>query len=286
MAQEAIKMLERSPVKMALLAQTDVIFIDELSMIDAGLFSCIDYILRMVMKCDVTFGGKLVICTGDHLQLPPVNGRPIWISQHVLSTFYIVQLNHKVRAAQDPNLGDVIELLRLTQPNENDAVKLCDIIQENCTFVETWNDIPIEAMRVVSTKKAEKLVTDLFVNQLKNERGVQQIRAKDEMEVSPGCWIEAPSFVSKSLNKKVHEDSLLQIFEGALCRMTYNRNRHPYFSQGQMGVIRQLPDLSLPENQQKIVLSLVPPGKEFNPDEIDNWEKVSFRFVICYCWYE
>lgn len=54
-----------------------------------------------------------------------------------------MQLNHKVRAAQDPNLGKVNELLRLTQPDENDAFKLCDIIQKNCTFVESWNGVPM-----------------------------------------------------------------------------------------------------------------------------------------------
>lgn len=47
-----------------------------------------------------------------------------------------------------------------------------------------------------------------------------------------------------------------------------------------MAGVRGLPNLSLPENQQEILLSLVPPGKEFNPEEIDHWEKVSSRLIL------
>lgn len=50
----------------------EIIFIDEISMIPARLFSIADEICRMVEANDRPFGDKRVIICGDYLQLPPV----------------------------------------------------------------------------------------------------------------------------------------------------------------------------------------------------------------------
>ncbi|XP_047128474.1 uncharacterized protein LOC100206110 isoform X1 [Hydra vulgaris] len=50
-----------------------ILVIDEISMIDAGLFSTVEEVARIVRNNDSPFGGIQVILCGDFLQLPPVN---------------------------------------------------------------------------------------------------------------------------------------------------------------------------------------------------------------------
>ncbi len=55
---------------------TDVLFIDEISMISPVLFDKLDLIGRKIRKReDLPFGGLQVVCIGDFLQLPPVEKR-------------------------------------------------------------------------------------------------------------------------------------------------------------------------------------------------------------------
>jgi ATP-dependent DNA helicase PIF1 len=55
---------------------TDVLVIDEISMISGTLFTKLDYVGRAIRnRLDVPFGGLQIIAIGDFYQLPPVPGR-------------------------------------------------------------------------------------------------------------------------------------------------------------------------------------------------------------------
>jgi ATP-dependent DNA helicase PIF1 len=51
---------------------TKVLIIDEISMLGASLITKLDLIGRGVRKCNLPFGGLIIIVSGDFLQLPPV----------------------------------------------------------------------------------------------------------------------------------------------------------------------------------------------------------------------
>ena len=55
---------------------TDVLVIDEISMLPARLLDYLDYHCRAIRRDDRPFGGIQVISTGDFLQLPPVRINP------------------------------------------------------------------------------------------------------------------------------------------------------------------------------------------------------------------
>lgn len=55
------------------LRTTDVLIIDEISMLPAYLFEKLDAVLKWARKSDKPFGGVQLILTGDFLQLPPVS---------------------------------------------------------------------------------------------------------------------------------------------------------------------------------------------------------------------
>ncbi|MDU6640774.1 MAG: AAA family ATPase, partial [Alloscardovia omnicolens] len=55
------------------IANTDILIIDEVSMIHAWLFDLVDEICRRARKNDLPFGGMQVVVSGDFFQLPPVS---------------------------------------------------------------------------------------------------------------------------------------------------------------------------------------------------------------------
>ena len=52
--------------------KTDVLFIDEVSMMSAKTFECLEFVCRMIKNAEIQFGGLQVVASGDFKQLPPV----------------------------------------------------------------------------------------------------------------------------------------------------------------------------------------------------------------------
>jgi ATP-dependent exoDNAse (exonuclease V) alpha subunit len=67
-AQKSARTLKNKKLYLAL----EMIIIDEISMVRADLFDCMDVFLRTVRKSDLPFGGVQMILIGDIFQLPPV----------------------------------------------------------------------------------------------------------------------------------------------------------------------------------------------------------------------
>ena len=61
----------RSPKRKELITNTDVVIIDEISMVRSDLFTAIDTRLRYLGDSSKPFGGKQIIAVGDFFQLPP-----------------------------------------------------------------------------------------------------------------------------------------------------------------------------------------------------------------------
>jgi len=55
--------------------KTDVLIIDEISMLDGKLLDMVDIICRTIRASSEAFGGMQVVCVGDFFQLPPITKR-------------------------------------------------------------------------------------------------------------------------------------------------------------------------------------------------------------------
>jgi len=77
---ECVTALQKDPLKMALIKHTDVFLYEEIGLLSAQLFGTLDSILQFVMQNTLPWGGKLLMSTGDAMQLPPIQGQPIWSS--------------------------------------------------------------------------------------------------------------------------------------------------------------------------------------------------------------
>ena len=77
-AEELYRLVQDSKNAMRNWKRTEVLVIDEISMISADLLDKLEYIARKVRQSQAVFGGIQVLLSGDFLQLPPVDGNPCY----------------------------------------------------------------------------------------------------------------------------------------------------------------------------------------------------------------
>ena len=106
--------LENGTVDASLVKKTNVLIIDELSMIDCTLFITIEYLCRRFSTKDNRYkpwGGRHVLLFGDPAQLPPVSNTDIFNTKIWLNSFSVMQLKEPVRA-KDPTLSAALLKIR------------------------------------------------------------------------------------------------------------------------------------------------------------------------------
>jgi ATP-dependent DNA helicase PIF1 len=99
--------------KVLMIQDTDVMIIDEVSMLDAELLHKISEFLKRLRRSKLPFGNLQMIFVGDFCQLPPVNGNycfssPVWVEAEIESIF----LKENVRQAKDPEFAEMLRRLR------------------------------------------------------------------------------------------------------------------------------------------------------------------------------
>jgi hypothetical protein len=158
--QQQLEQLAATPSypPLARLLATQVLFIDEISMVSAQLFAYMDRVMRILRrKHTLPFGGVQLVCMGDFYQLPPVEQKPIGgggggakrkssssAPPHVIhqSSIYCFQtlawyatfgsptdgkillLNIQMRSARDPRLLRLLRNLRADELTLEDRVAI------------------------------------------------------------------------------------------------------------------------------------------------------------------
>ena len=173
--------------------------------------------------------------------------------------------------AQDANLGWLNDQCR-RELNTEEASNVADMVLANCTFVADWKHVPETAVRIVSTRAAEQKVMDEFLI----GRETTEYVATDEVQNNT-LWVPAGPYITRKIDRACYEYFRCRLFVNAVIRMTYNeRQATVNFSQGQVAVVTELPDASLPFNEQKLTLRLAPPGvRQIDPLNIpQDWPQV------------
>ncbi len=122
-------------------ANLDVLIIDEVSMIPPNLIDCMDKSMRKTRDCDEPFGGVPVVFVGDLFQLPPVvkndeekkfyneryDGSIFFFSAEVMSELELtpIQLTRSFRQ-QDPEFLAVLNNIRIGRDLENSTAYFND----------------------------------------------------------------------------------------------------------------------------------------------------------------
>lgn len=115
------------------LQDTDVLVIDEISMMENHHFERLNRIMQSARGCDKAFGGVQMIVTGDFCQLPPV--KPFQFC-FVCGKSLTVIASGKRRCAQH---GDVFD--QDLWAFCSDAWKMCNFVHVNLTTIHRQSDI-------------------------------------------------------------------------------------------------------------------------------------------------
>lgn len=114
--------------KRKIIAEVDLIIIDEISMVRADIIDCVDRILRVYSgNMRLPFGGKQLLFVGDVFQLEPV----VPLDQkEILSLFYASPFFFSARVFKDINLVP-IELQKVYRQTNSVFINILDRIRNN-----------------------------------------------------------------------------------------------------------------------------------------------------------
>lgn len=135
---------------------TDVLIIDEISMINSKLFEKLDIIAQKIRKNNSPFGGIQIICSGDFLQLPPVKSTDFCFESFtwditIEKIFYfdkIIRQNNiefqnvlnKIRIGNiDNDVKKVLETCRNRKLDNKDGI-IPTLLFSKKDIVKTYND--------------------------------------------------------------------------------------------------------------------------------------------------
>ena len=100
--------------------KTDVLIIDEISLLTPELFEKLEYLARLTRKNNEPFGGLQIILSGDFLQLPCINSKkfcfesPLWNT--VLRKIVYFHKIHRQSNTEFQNALNYLRLGRVTNP--------------------------------------------------------------------------------------------------------------------------------------------------------------------------
>ncbi len=140
----------------------ELLIIDEISMVRADLFDCIDQFLQVVRKSGQPFGGVQLLVIGDLFQLPPVltnndrdaiiqmYGSPYFFSSHAMKTIELQQVHlDKIYRQKD---GEFVEILNKMR---DDTISLADLAILNKQIVDDPGDIDGAICLTTTNDRAE-----------------------------------------------------------------------------------------------------------------------------------
>ena len=114
--------------KRKIIAEVDLIIIDEISMVRADVIDCVDRILRVYSgNMRLPFGGKQLLFVGDVFQLEPVVPSD---QKEILSLFYASPFFFSARVFKDINLVP-IELQKVYRQTDSVFINILDRIRNN-----------------------------------------------------------------------------------------------------------------------------------------------------------
>lgn len=114
--------------KRKIIAEVDLIIIDEISMVRADIIDCVDRILRVYSgNMRLPFGGKQLLFVGDVFQLEPVVPSD---QKEILSLFYANPFFFSARVFKDINLVP-IELQKVYRQTDSVFINILDRIRNN-----------------------------------------------------------------------------------------------------------------------------------------------------------
>lgn len=248
--------------KKKLLANLEVMVIDEVSMVRADMLDCIDKFLRLNGKtANLPFGGVQMIFIGDLFQLPPVvtNNETVLFSDYSSPYFFsaqsiqeidlqFIKLNHVFRQEGDDEFLEILNAVR-TNTLQN---RHLDVLNSRISEQSSVGDYRVY------------LAT---TNALADSINIQQLA------LIPGQPQVYEGKIKDKFTKDLPVEQRLQLKVGAQVMMV-NNDKYKRWNNGTLAKITKLPD---PGDEEGMIRVLLENGREevVSPN---SWEMSEFYF--------
>lgn len=146
--------------------KTDVLIIDEISMLDAKRFDLVNQVLKFVRESDLPFGGVQVVLCGDFFQLPPIvkedsdlfsSDKKIF-AYHSLAweegSFKVCYLDKHYRQ-KDKDFVEILDSIRENKAENDIFEKLRDRIKGDISFIKNPTKLYTHNINVDSINNKE-----------------------------------------------------------------------------------------------------------------------------------
>lgn len=158
--------LQNGTIPTTTLRKTDILVIDEFSMLDFFLFRTAEGLCRKFSKhqySSLPWGGRHVILLGDPAQLPSVSrqdvfGTRLWRSFHIL-------LLREIKRSIDPTLTNILTQIRMGICNDDVKTTLATLVQSpDCNKLDLDKSVVI-----CSTRRECSIINDRCINKIQGD---------------------------------------------------------------------------------------------------------------------
>lgn len=159
------------------IAVTEILIIDEISMVNANMLDTIEYLLRLSKRNNKPFGGIPVLMFGDLYQLPPVvtsetekffrtqYGSPFFFSANIFKTVKLTTVElTKVFRQKDDKFIEILNNVR----KGIDIDKTIDYINSNVKITDSYDD----AIVLTTTNQKCNKINNYELNKIKSEEQI------------------------------------------------------------------------------------------------------------------
>ncbi len=226
-----------------LFKELDAVVIDEISMVRADLFDCIDVFLRTLLNNDEIFGGKQIICFGDLYQLSPVltsqersSFEQLYDSPYFFDSKVFTQL---LTFADYESRFEYIQLEKIYRQKDSGFIQILNAIRNRSIQSNLLNKLN---NRVLKKSELNKFITNKYfdgvfltsLNKQANEINSKNLDSLDNKGRVYEALIEG-DFSQSSFPT----DLQLELKKDARVMMLYNDPRGRWIN-GSLGFIKDL----------------------------------------------
>ncbi|HEU4830823.1 MAG TPA: PIF1 family DEAD/DEAH box helicase [Candidatus Saccharimonadales bacterium] len=203
-----------------IIEKTDVLIIDEISMLHDFRLDMVDEVCRVVRKKDIPFGGIQIIMSGDFFQLPPINRGDSRAGGFVVSSNVWQELDPTIcyleeqHRQDDEKLLDILNSLRAGELRRHHAESLLervDVEPASDELLTELHTVNVDVDRLNEVKLAQLEGDELFYTRTTTgsenyvESLTRSVLAPATLRLKKGALVMA---VKNSLDRKYANGSL------------------------------------------------------------------------------
>jgi len=246
--EELVSKIKKNFVSKKKWVGTNILIIDEVSMLTGLLFNKLNYIAMELRRNQYSpFGGMQVVLLGDFYQLPPVQSEDFVFESGAFKEYieYIIDLKEIIRQS-DTNFQEILNNIRVNKLTE-DNIKVLksrtyeELEKENNNFKEDMDDLGIKPTKIYTLKKDVETINNKKLLELKNEIKVYLPKTSVEANDDSNFKQKEIDMIVENMDKSGRYEVMLKLCIGAQVMFTVNKSDMGLVN-GSRGVVTSFQD--------------------------------------------